>query len=128
LLRIGLRAVGAGVIARLGAHDEFAEPLALRLDFDAAVSAGAARVGGFVADHVLVADVPGNGFADLVDFVKSLGEKGDAPGSLGHGLQATPRSPLLLLSQNSNRVDSWPILFLEAPDRLLERLATGVVL
>jgi len=53
------------------------------VDMDLAESAGALGIGRLVTDGVLIADVIGDVFADVIHFIEGLGEEGNAAGAVG---------------------------------------------
>src|SRR5579864_4211686 len=121
----GLR---SGVVAALGANREFVVAFGFGIDANLAETAIGAGVRGLVADQILVADVMGDGLADLIHLVQSLGEKCHPAGTLGNDFQgALGALRMLLVSQNSNRINRRAILVLQLLYCLLQRFTAGVV-
>src|SRR5271165_4218164 len=67
------------------------------------------------------------GLGDGFDLAPALREERDSAGFLRHLAQGSARPLGVFLAQQSDGVDRRTILFLQAPDCLLERLAAGVV-
>ena len=95
---------------------------------DGPVTARTLRIGGFVANRILIADVMGYGSADGIYFIQSSGEERNASGPLGHGLQSPMCAPLFFFSKQTDGVNGGTVLFLQPPHCLFQGFAAGVVL
>src|ERR1700723_130341 len=133
----GARSVAASVLrsmllARIvtspGSDHEFAVSLRMRFYPDGAVAARALRGRGLISNRVLVADVVRHGAADLVHFVKGAGKERNSPGPLGNCFEGSPRTAGFLFSKQADCVHRGSVLFLQASNRLFQRLSAGVVL
>ncbi len=69
------RGLFRNVVAAFGTHGEFVVAGGVGIDPNDAVTTGDFSIGGLVADGVLVANVVGNGFADLIDLIERLGKE-----------------------------------------------------
>src|SRR5215469_3448072 len=117
-----------GVVTTLGADHHFPVPFGFGIYTDLAESAGAFGIGRFIPDGVLIANVVGDIFADLIHFIEGLGEECDAASAVGEDLQCFLGTlGMLFVAEDSDRVDRRPILLLQLLDRLLEGFAAGVV-
>src|ERR1700730_18145841 len=114
------------VVAAAGSHDELAVSTSVRVDSDGSVSGDGLRRGGLVANGVLVADVAGYSAADRVYVVQRAGKEGKPSSTLGNGFQRTPRAPLSLVAQKSDRIDRGPIRRLEHSRCLFQRRPAGL--
>src|SRR5580658_1296200 len=83
-----LYSLPARVVAALGADGQLAAALRLGFDAHGAKPARAPRIGRFVADGVLVADIPRHGAADLAHFIERLGKKCEPAGAIGDDFQS----------------------------------------
>src|SRR5437867_4062499 len=98
-------------------------------DFYGAVAAVGTRVGRFVRNAVLVADVARNFLADLVDFFQVLWEESNAAGLQRERLQRALGGALLVFgAENANSVDGGTVLALDGAHSLLQRLAALIVI
>src|SRR5208283_1971932 len=116
------------VVAALGAHHHLAVSLGLGLHSHHAETARSPRIGGLVADRVLMADVVGYGLADLIHFIQRFRKERDSTGALGNDLERAP-GPLgmFFLAQDSDGIHLRTVFFLQVFHRLLEILVAGIV-
>src|SRR5579871_1584306 len=114
------RPFGPRVVAALGADDHFAVAFGFGFDAHYPEPSGASGIGGLVADRILIADVMGDGAADLVHFIKSLGEESHPARTFRDHIQSALRPfRVLFISEDSDRVDLRPVFFLQVLDGLL---------
>jgi hypothetical protein len=105
LLRAGRGWLRSGVVAALGAHQEFA---ALDFGFDANVAEATAGpgIGGLVTDGVLILDIVGDLAADVIHFVESFWKKCEAAGALRNDLERVPGSfGMFFIAKDSDGID-----------------------
>src|SRR5437899_5941992 len=102
----------ARVVPAPGADGELAISVGSGIHMDAPVTARTLRIGGLVANRVLIANVMGYGSADGIYFIQSFGEERNPSGPLGHGLQSPMCAPLFFISKQANGVYGGPVLLL----------------
>src|SRR5215831_13220573 len=117
-----------GEVSAAGANLKFLVAGRMRHDADRAVTAVGARVGRFIGDGVLVADVVGYGLAHLIHFLQVLRKECYSTCLQGQRFQGALESlGIAFLAQDADGVDRGSVLVLDGTNGLLQRFPALVV-
>ena len=105
--------MGSSVVAALRADNELAMALGFGFYANLAETTSAFGSGRLITDSVLVTDVVGDGAADGIYFIQSLGKERDSSGSLAENFERFPGPPrVLFVPQDADGVNGGAILLL----------------
>src|ERR1700733_954890 len=126
MLRYRARLLYIRVIARLGANDQLVVSLGLGLHVNRTEAPLVNRLGGVIADGVLLADILRDLPGDGIHLVQVLGEKGNTASLIGQqlkrpfGAMGLPAATSVVVEQ-TYRVNDWPLQILDAAHRFFQR-------
>src|SRR5262249_29964394 len=117
-----------GKVSAASANLKFFVAGRMGYDTDRAVTAVGARIGRFIRDGVLVADIVGHGLAHLIHFFQVLRKERYSTRLQGERFQGALESfCIAFLAQDADGVDGGSVFILDRTNGLLQRFAALVV-